>query len=194
MRYKNSKSKALSMRTAAPVVVILLIAAVLAVLEFTDVIHIFHKEPRPISGSSYTKGEVDNPSNGKQTSPANSSQPGSQKSNGGNSSDSTATLLAPSGDFVSNHSPSLSNKPTAPNLESSVCTSTPGASCKITFTKDGVTKSLAATTTDRGGSAYWDWKLQDIGLSAGTWKIQAVATLGGQSQTSNDARDLEVAP
>jgi hypothetical protein len=51
---------------------------------------------------------------------------------------------------------------------------------------------LPPETTDSGGSAYWTWKLQDIGLTEGTWKVQAKATLGSQTKTANDLMDLVV--
>ena len=53
-------------------------------------------------------------------------------------------------------------------------------------------KSLPAQTTDAGGATYWNWKLQDYGLTAGTWKITAIAKLNGQTQTATDATNLEI--
>lgn len=173
-----------------PVIVVVLLAAVaLAGLELTGVTHIFHKKPvAVVSGGSFnTKGEP------KQTKPA--AQSGAIGSSSASSSKSTSvatTLITPSGDFVSNHRPNLSGSP-APNTESSVCATTPGATCTISFTMGGVTKSLEARTTDSNGAAFWDWKLQDIGLTAGTWKIQASASLNGQTKTASDAIDLVVA-
>ncbi|HSW98361.1 MAG TPA: hypothetical protein VLF71_00835 [Candidatus Saccharimonadales bacterium] len=106
---------------------------------------------------------------------------------------STATLTAPQGNFVSNHHPNLGGTP-APNSEQSVCNTTPGAICEIIFTKDGVTKSLQPQTADSGGAAYWSWKLQDVGLTAGSWHVSAQSTLGSQNKTADDAITLEVAP
>jgi len=136
-----------------------------------------------------SKGEpIASPAN--TTAPTESSQPGDSKSDSGGGT--TTALLAPSGDFVSNHHPNLSESP-APNTMSSVCNTSPGATCKIIFTKDGDMKTLPVATTDRGGAAYWNWKLQDIGLTVGTWQIQAIASLNGQTKTALDVLDLVVA-
>ena len=122
-------------------------------------------------------------------------QEGGDKSGGasGSAPSPTATLTAPQGNFVSNHHPNLGGTP-APNTEQSVCNTTPGAICEIIFTKDGVTKSLQPQTADSGGAAYWSWKIQDVGLTAGSWKVSAQATLGNQTKTADDAITLEVAP
>lgn len=141
------------------------------------------------SSNAQTKGEVsaDTKPSSKDSaqSPGDSNQPADNKNS---TSGTTSTLIAPSGNFVSNHSSSLDA------AQSSDCTTTPGATCKITFTKDGVTKSLEERTTDRGGAAYWSWKPQDIGLSEGTWEIKAVASLNGKTLTSDDALKLTLAP
>lgn len=149
---------------------------------------------KPTSASSETKGQVStskkssHQSNPDPTKPPTSSNPNNLNSSG------TVTLLTPTGDFVSNHHPNLSGSP-APNKMSSVCTTTPGASCTINFvnTHDQTKKSLPAKTADAGGSMYWDWKLQDIGLNSGTWHIEAVANLNSQAKTASDALDLVVA-
>lgn len=180
-------------------VVVLLAAAIFAGLELTGVTHVFHKKQTPtVAGGDFnSKGEkktggTSNSASANQSSDSNN--PGSSSYNTSQKLSTTnAVLLAPSGDFVSNHSPNLSGSP-APNTETSVCNTTPGASCKITFTKSGVTKSLPAQTADPNGFVSWNsWKLQDIGLSAGSWKIQAIASLNGQTKTASDALDLVVA-
>jgi len=148
------------------------------------------------TGSSYTKGQPSNtggssPSSSQQSSGSSSSS-GSQKSGSSGSGGSSAVLIAPSGSFVSNHHPSLSGSP-APNTVTSVCNTTPGATCQITFTMDSVTKSLPSQTVDSGGSTYWtNWKLQDVGLTAGSWKVNAIASLNGQTKTASDAMSLVV--
>jgi hypothetical protein len=105
---------------------------------------------------------------------------------------SDADLLVPTGTFVSNHHPNLSGQP-APNQIQSVCVTTSGATCTIVFTKNGVTKQLPNQVTDRGGAAYWTWKLQDIDLTPGTWQVTAKATFGSRTETASDATALEVA-
>jgi hypothetical protein len=148
------------------------------------------------TGSSYTKGQPSNAggssSSGNQQSSGSSSNSGSQKTGSSGSGGTSAVLIAPSGSFVSNHHPNLSGSP-APNTVTSVCNTTPGASCQITFTMDSVTKSLPSQTADSGGSTYWtNWKLQGVGLTAGSWKVTATATLNGQTKTASDAMSLVV--
>lgn len=143
------------------------------------------------TANSATKGEqAASPPASSSTSSTSTNQPGDDKSSTG-SSTPTATLVDITGSFVSNHHPNLSGKP-APNIIQSTCTTTEGATCQIIFTMGAITKSLPAQVTDRGGSTYWTWKLQDIGLTAGSWHIQAKATLGTQVKTADDALTLEV--
>lgn len=189
MHYKPGMRKGLSKRLVI-VATLLLVVIVMAALEITGVTHIFHKKtPAVVSGGSFnTKGEP------KQTkSAAQGGAVGSSSVSSSKSASVSATLITPSGDFVSNHHPNLSGSP-APNLESSVCTTTPGATCTISFTMGGTTKSLETRTADSNGSVFWDWKLQDIDLTTGTWKIQAAASLNGQTKTASDAIDLVVSP
>src|SRR5690606_17218727 len=133
-------------------------------------------EPKKQSGSSDDSSQSDSGSGG---------------SSGPKTMAASANLITPFGNFVSNHRPNLSGSP-APNTLSSVCNTTPGASCTISFTKDGTTKSLPAQTADANGATYWNWKLQDIGLTTGTWKVQANASLNGQTKSASDALDLVV--
>jgi len=94
--------------------------------------------------------------------------------------------------LVSNHQPSLSSS-WGTNQESSVCNTSPGATCQITFTSNGVTKSLASEQADSTGAAYWNnWTLQSIGLTEGSWTITATATLNGQTSHVTDPINLKV--
>lgn len=153
--------------------------------------------PSP-SSNSETKGEV-NPSN--ETAGGNSgntpstngtgsaqnpSSGSGDTSNKNSSSGTNVKLVAPDGTFVSSHHVSMDV------TIASNCTTTPGATCQISFTKDGTTKSLDSRTTDKGGGAYWSWKPQDIGLTSGSWKVKATATLNGKSLSADDALNLEV--
>ena len=179
---------------------VLVLAGVVATLELTNTTHWFHKntfvtapnKPNRTLNAD-TKGDTGTSNTSGSTS-SGASTSNSQPATKDNTSEPTVggTLKAPTGNFVSNHHPNLSGKP-APNEIQSVCVTTAGASCQIVFTKDGVTESLPAQTTDRGGAAYWTWKLQDINLTVGSWKIQAKATLGSQTQTADDPATLEVA-
>lgn len=174
----------------AGVVFALLLAG--AALYATD--HVpFWSRHKPVSAptskasDNSTKGESPSSSNG---------QSGSQNNNGSAKNDGTPVsgpLLVPSGTFVSNHHVNLSNNPAGSGYITSTCTTTPGATCQITFTKDGVTKSLPAETTDAGGSAYWNnWQPGDYGLTTGSWTVTAVAKSGDQTKTATDALTLEI--
>lgn len=161
------------------------------ILEMAGVTHLIREDsrPAPASGSTYTKGESPRDKLSEET---NNSVTNRQNDKGlAYPSSEAASLIEPSGNFVSNHRPNLSNTP-APNTISSVCTTTPGAVCTIHFTQNGTVRSLEARTADKGGSAYWDWKIQDLGLTIGVWKITAVSTLSGQTKTTMDSIDLEV--
>lgn len=169
----------------------------LLILELAGVTHVIHRESRQIqqSGSAYTKGEsaeiteTDSQKTSQTTSPNTDD---TQNDKGSNGSGANQTNLSdPTGNFVSNHRPNLSGSP-APNTVTSVCTTTPGATCTIQFVQSDKTLKLEQRTTDKGGSAYWDWKIQDIGLTSGVWKVTAVATLGAQTKTTTDAVDMVV--
>lgn len=160
--------------------VLLLALLVLIALQVTGITHFFAKNKQ--NGISSDKNPyslpVDNGTSG--------NQPTSKQNGGG-------ILVDPSGDLVSNHKPNLSGSP-SPSTEQSVCSDVPSAICQISFSKDGVTKSLAPKQIDNSGAAYWNWKLQDIGLTVGSWQITAKATLNGSSKTGTDSLALEVSP
>lgn len=180
---------------------ILLIAASILVLclELSNTTHIFHQQPTQgttktptVGGSSVNeqKGELQT-SNSSTSSATDASQPGDTKSNSGTTN--VANLIVPTGDFVSAHGTSEHPIPRTATL-ASVCNTTPGVSCKITFTSpDGTVKSLDAQVTDRGGSAYWNsWTPESKGLSAGRWQVKAVVTSGSQTKTATDAMELVI--
>jgi hypothetical protein len=104
--------------------------------------------------------------------------------------DSSVAPSTPIGMFVSSHRLDLSGS--APNTEVSTCTTTPGVQCRISFTKNNVVKSLPSQLTDINGNTNWNWKLQDIGLTSGSWKISAIATNGTHTSTASDSMNLEV--
>ena len=178
-------------KSTSPLLVVVIIVLVLAAVGVLGMYFVHHRHHQtPVSAGVNTKGEptVSSGTGKQDNTTAPPSTTGSQTGTSTN-----ANLATPTGDFVSNHHPNLSGSP-APNTMTSVCTTTSGATCTISFTKDGVTKSLAPETTDEGGSAYWNWKLQDIGLTAGTWKITATAKQGGNTKIASDALNLEVSP
>lgn len=107
-------------------------------------------------------------------------------------STSPVSLAAPEGSFVNNHG-SSSNPVVASSQEESTCTTTPGATCQITFTQGSLTKSLPAqqtstsTTKDAAaGSTVWFWTPQQVGLTTGQWQITATASLQGKTQSTQD--------
>ena len=173
------------------VLLVVLVLMVIVVLELTNTIHLFHRAtPSVTAGSSYnSKGEPKSAaSKGASGNKSQENNPSNSKSIG-----TTISLAEPSGAFVSNHHPNLSGSP-APNTMSSVCNTTPNASCQIHFSINNTVKSLPAKTADVNGAVFWDWAIQDIGLYQGEWKVTAVTTLGEQTKTASDAVDLVVAP
>ncbi len=172
---------------------ILLILVILVVLELTNTSHVFHTAPedRPTKTASQdTKGEPSTPTPTDTTPPTTpSEQPGEDKNPTGAPSSGKAPA-EPTGNFVSDYQPSLNGY-----TLTSVCVTTPGATCQISFTKGSVTKSLDAETADSGGSVYWQgWSLKDLGMSAGSWTIKATATLNGKTSSTTDSLTLNVQP
>ena len=120
-------------------------------------------------------------------------------SSGGNSAsggkDSGASggpgpLTPSSGGLISNHHPGQGS----PTTETSVCATTPGASCYIKFTKGNTTLQLQTGTADSNGTVYWnDWDISNYGFDSGQWTVTAVATFNGQTATATDATPL-IAP
>lgn len=102
-------------------------------------------------------------------------------------------IVQPSGVYASNHKPNLDGDP-APNSLNSTCRTNPGINCEIQFIKDGVIKVLGPNKTGADGFVSWDWKLQDIGLTVGSWQIVAVASSGNNSESSTDTVMLKVGP
>jgi hypothetical protein len=176
--------------------VVILGLIVIAVLEFTNTINFLHGSKKPLNvstGSSETKGEPEQSTSSQSPASNQNTESEDNKTPVNTNSSANSTLLEPTGNFVSNHHPNLSGSP-APSQMSSTCNTTPGATCQISFIKDGVVKTLPRQVTDRGGATYWSWKLQDLSLTEGAWQIKATATLNGQMKMANDAINLEVGP
>ncbi|HEV7454723.1 MAG TPA: hypothetical protein VGO07_05690 [Candidatus Saccharimonadales bacterium] len=194
MRKQNKNKKPFKKTLFIVATALVCLAGLFVILEKTNTINLVHKRVPPAQTATQdTKGEPQQPAanqSGASTTPANQNNPGDDKSTAAQPAASTPPK-DPTGDFVSNYQPTL----TAPrNLIESVCTTTPGAQCRISFTKDNTTKQLDPMTADKGGSAYWTWKLQDVGLTTGSWKITATATLNGKTVTANSPLRLEVKP
>jgi len=121
------------------------------------------------------------------TSPATSSSNNSAKTAENNAATTSAGPISPFGNFVSNHKPGGS----APTSETSVCNTTPGATCYIQLTKGSEVKKLDTQTADAAGATYWYWDTTTAGVSSGSWTITAVASLNGQTKTTTDSVLLE---
>jgi hypothetical protein len=162
---------------------------IIVLLELTNTTHFFHKQNVPpviptqsnSTNSANPASTINNGSNGK-SSPAASNEPDA----------SAHTLVSPTGNFVSNHYPGQSG---APTTETSTCNTSPQASCYIKFTNvnSGDTTQLPTQVTDARGSTSWYWDTKnDAHLTSGQWKIIAVATLGDQTKTADDALKLTI--
>lgn len=153
---------------------------------------------------SYNKKNIGQNNNGQSTTPlqskltpnqsSSSSSPNSSSSTT-NSTPNTSTqpneiLIAPTGSFVSNHNPVLSN----PKLdtEQSTCNTSPGATCNIVFTSGSSTISLGSKVANSSGAVNWTWTLQNVGLTQGSWKITAVANLNQQTKSTSDQLMLNI--
>lgn len=165
-------------RRYSAIALFLLVVLLLAILELTNTTHLLHKQPQTVIKSPTSNTQTT------KTTPG-STQPSSNKVD----TATTAVLITPIGNFVSSHHVTMST-PIA-----SVCNTTSGATCVISFVANGVTKSLTTEMTDSTGAAYWNsWTPKSIGLSVGSWQVQATAQLNGQSKSATDALTLEVSP
>lgn len=173
---------------------LLVVALVMLVAELTGFIHLLHKNTSvsPVIPTSETSGSAPSSSSGSSPAKTPSTKGSDSPVSAGSTTKSYLPLYAPYGDFVSNHHPNLSGSP-APSGETSVCNTTPGATCYIRFTKGASTTSLPSKTTDSNGAAYWTWDVKTAHLTAGDWIISAVANLNGQTKSTIDQTPLSVA-
>lgn len=186
MQSRNTKTKT---KYKSRKVTLIILALILSLAVIIYAVIEFNKSPVTTTASTYTKGNSPITDQTGTTVAINKSDnnniPTSIISN------NSQPLIAPFGDFISNHHPNLSGKP-APNTVTSVCSTTPGATCYITFTKGNIIRSLSKQTTDSGGGAYWTYTLQSAGLTIGSWQVKAIASLNGQTKTASDAMELTV--
>lgn len=139
----------------------------------------------PAATPPLTSAQLSNPATYKPTSPPSSVVSVTPTASGNPS--------APSGTFVSNHGISPSPPVTQVFEESSVCNTTSGATCYISFTNGDITKVLPTELTDSSGAAYWNsWTPSSVGLTAGNWTVKAIAASTTQTVTTQDSRQLEV--
>ncbi len=117
---------------------------------------------------------------------AGSTQSTSESDKQNNAVVTSGSVAAPQGNFVSNHRVGSFD-----SIES-ICTTTREATCNISFTLGNTTKSLGQKTVNQDGTASWVWTPSSIGLSVGSWQINATAILGSAQSSSKDPRNLEV--
>lgn len=170
--------------------VAVLVISIIIGLEATNTTHFFHKSP-PMSGFKSTPttggGSADNQKGEHNLSSSQSSTP---PNSGPASSNPQVSLITPFGNFVSNHTPGQNG---TPENETSVCNTSSGAKCQIIFTSGSDTKTLPAQMTDLAGETFWNnWAPSDIGLTKGSWRITAIASLNGQTKTASDSRELQI--
>lgn len=75
-----------------------------------------------------------------------------------------------------------------------MCKTSPGASCEIRFTNANGTHTLDAKVTGADGIAEWSWTPAAVGLTAGHWNVEIVATRGAAAASANDPRGLQIDP
>lgn len=186
------------------IVTVVVLVGGLAVTELTDTTYFLH-DRKAVSSTIAAPTTTDKPKSSgsdKSTTPSPSpATPNPQPTGGAAGSpkegdattNTNAPLIEPYGDFVSNHTP---GKNGAPTVVTSVCVTTPGAKCTITFTNaanPSIVKTLAAGTADGSGTVYWNnWDVKAAGFTSGIWHIKATATLNRQTKSTADGAAFEV--
>jgi hypothetical protein len=194
MSRQKSKTRFFSATPGRLLVVLVVVIALVLILEVSDTTHIFHKQ-KAVSGTIKTipyspKQPAQTETSDTNTASVKSSTVGGGSQNAKNgASSSSDDLVAPSGTFVSNHKPGQNGTPTK---EQSLCNTTAKATCYIKFVQGTVIRTLPAQTADNSGSSTWLWDLSEAGLTTGSWKVSAIATLNGQTKTTDDPIALEV--
>jgi cytoskeletal protein RodZ len=184
--HKKSRSR-FSKKALITLIVLVLVSAALFALHAKN-IHQAQSRNGSIPTSTVTPSSSNTSNNPSTTDGSASSTPLSNKLP--QPSTASTDLKTPFGTFVSNHKPGQNGSPTS---EQSVCNTTAGASCDIQFkNSSGVVKTLGSEKADANGSAYWSWDVKGATLAPGEWHVTAIATLNGQTKTSNDPTPLEV--
>jgi hypothetical protein len=186
---KSRLNHLLSRRSTKVAGLIILLLLIATILEITNVTNFFKNSSiQPvIPVSQAPPASTENSQNTPQKTP------GTDKSNSSVGSQKVdLPLYSPYGAFISNHHPNLSGHP-APSSESSVCNTTPGATCYIKFTNGSLTTKLPSRVADSKGSAYWSWDVKTAGLTAGNWTVTAVASLNGTVKSTQDPMQLTIA-
>lgn len=164
----------------------------IALVAGSSIIFLMNRRPHPKSGQIETTSNglsVTSTDKNSATSSQASQASSDKSSSAGVQANPSGDLAAPSGSFVSNHRPGQNGSDL---LEASQCTTTPGAKCFIKFTQGDVVKTLPARGVETSGSVFWEWKINDAGLTEGKWSVTAIATLGSQTKSTTDQLTLEV--
>jgi len=188
----------------ASLLVVCIIIVVFTALELTNTTHFFHHQqavsgtipssnPKAQTPTENQSGPSSKSSKNKNVAQSATNTVSGDKSQVYNQAPTGGLLIAPYGTFISNHHPNLDGSP-APSQEQSTCQTSPGASCYITFSNNGVVKTLAAQNTDNEGVAIWNWDISKAGLTEGAWEINVIASLNGTTKTAKDSMQLEVGP
>ena len=189
--YSKQSDKSVKKRLSVFAVILLLVLAGIGMyyrFEYRGIqkpVASVDKTPRPITdkGSPGVSAKV--------TKTPDSSTPSSGTPPPASGTTST-TPSKPFGDFVSNHG-QVSPYVSATTEEASVCNTSPGVVCVISFTSGSIVKSLTPKTTDSSGAAYWPlWTPGSIGLASGDWDVTATATSGPMSASTQDPTPLRV--
>lgn len=192
MQYTKTKNKRnpWPLMTATAVIIVVIAGIVWWRLTYQQ----SPKTPSNTGGSNSNQNVPGGSQNGGNTTTGSGASKDDDSNTPGSSLDPSVKPMAPTGQFVSNHSPNLSGSP-APNTETSTCTTTPGAYCKIQFTSGTLIKSLPLQRTDANGDVVWTgWSLSSVGLTEGTWTVTALAVNGSNSVSTQDATNLTVKP
>lgn len=102
---------------------------------------------------------------------------------------SSNVLIAPFGEFVSNHKPGQNG---SNFTEVSQCNTTPGATCYIQFTQNNTVMTLNQQVVGNSGTVFWEWNVKSSNLSSGKWTITAISKLNGQTKSTVDQMSLEI--
>ncbi|HEY4963525.1 MAG TPA: hypothetical protein VIH90_02405 [Candidatus Saccharimonadales bacterium] len=185
---KNKQRKGYRSRPLKSIAIVLLI---LIIVVGVSSLLISRLHQKAVSGTIKT---TNTPSNSNSASGNSASSPKAtttpdKSSSGDQNNMNGGSLITPYGSFVSNHKPGQNGS----NLtELSQCITSPGATCYIKFTQNGVVKSLPEKTADSSGSIFWEWNINDAGLTSGTWTITSIASLNGQTKSTTDQLTLQV--
>ncbi len=179
--------------------ILLILASLFVALELTDTTHLFRNRTAKsgqIPVINYAQSPAKPPTDTAKISASTGAGTVSHSDMGSRSQPSSPTSAEPPkppfGSFVSNHYPSLHGSP-APSKERSVCNTSPGAICTITFTNNGgIIKVLPEQTADSNGVAAWAWDVNQAGFTEGVWRVSVMASLNGKTVTTNDSIDLKV--